>query len=411
MRLRRRVDVERGRAVGRPVEAVRDRDAREGRREAAVGLDAVERARARASRRRPSCRTRSGPADRSRRRSCGCPGSVDDLAQRRSPARARRAGRRRSRVATTRPPAARGRTIAATGPGMSIDRVVPRASDVASTRPASMSTQASSPRAREPARPLAVMRQGLGDLLGVHDSSLPAVDGERTVLLRSGEVKVRLRRSARARRVRLVLAAGGRPRARRAGARVARRDRRGARDSSRPWLERALARQRPGALGLARPGVAWHGGEPVALRVVDREADERRLERRRARAARARPPRPRPRRSSAGTASRRARRSPRRSSARPTGLGVAPHVARRARSAHALGLVLVARHALVLVAPAARAVAGCSTTSSATSSATCASRNHSQHVLVALREASPGGRLAPLAARARRRACDLPAGG
>jgi hypothetical protein len=52
------------------------------------------------------------------------------------------------------------------------------------------------------------MRQRLGDLLGVHDSSVPAVDGERTVLLRSGAVKVRLRRSARARRMRLVLLPG-----------------------------------------------------------------------------------------------------------------------------------------------------------------------------------------------------------
>ena len=47
--------------------------------------------------------------------------------------------------ATTRPPPARGRTIAATGPGTSITRVVPLASEVARMRPASMSTQATSP--------------------------------------------------------------------------------------------------------------------------------------------------------------------------------------------------------------------------------------------------------------------------
>jgi predicted metal-dependent hydrolase len=35
-----------------------------------------------------------------------------------------------------------------------------------------------------------------------------------------------------------------------------------------PWLERALARQQPPVLGLARPGVAWHGGEAIPLRVV-----------------------------------------------------------------------------------------------------------------------------------------------
>jgi len=36
-----------------------------------------------------------------------------------------------------------------------------------------------------------------------------------------------------------------------------------------PWLERALARQQPEALGLARPGFAWHGGEAIELRIVE----------------------------------------------------------------------------------------------------------------------------------------------
>jgi predicted metal-dependent hydrolase len=93
------------------------------------------------------------------------------------------------------------------------------------------------------------------------------VDGERTVLLRSGAVKVRLRRSARARRMRLVLVPG-------TGPELVVPERTSARaiddalENLSPWLERALARQRPGVLGLSRPGVAWHGGEPVALRVV-----------------------------------------------------------------------------------------------------------------------------------------------
>jgi predicted metal-dependent hydrolase len=93
------------------------------------------------------------------------------------------------------------------------------------------------------------------------------VEGERTVLLRSGAVKVRLRRSSRARRLRLVLVPGVGPELV-----VPARTRPGAIDSAlktlAPWLERALARQQPGALGLARPGVAWHGGEPVPVRVT-----------------------------------------------------------------------------------------------------------------------------------------------
>jgi predicted metal-dependent hydrolase len=94
------------------------------------------------------------------------------------------------------------------------------------------------------------------------------VEGERTVLLRSGAVKVRLRRSSRARRLRLVLIPGVGPELvvpARAGA----RDIDGALVTLTPWLERALARQQPGALGLAmRAGFAWHGGETVPLRRV-----------------------------------------------------------------------------------------------------------------------------------------------
>ena len=93
------------------------------------------------------------------------------------------------------------------------------------------------------------------------------MEGEHTVLLRSGEVNVRLRRSSRARRLRLVLVPGAGPelvvpvRTREAAIE-------GALATLAPWLERALARQQPSALCLARPGVAWHGGEAVPLRLV-----------------------------------------------------------------------------------------------------------------------------------------------
>jgi predicted metal-dependent hydrolase len=93
------------------------------------------------------------------------------------------------------------------------------------------------------------------------------VDGERSVLLRSGAVSVRVRRSRRARRIRIVLVPGTGPELvvpLRAGT----REIDGALATLAPWLERALARERPGALGLARPGVAWHGGEEIALRTV-----------------------------------------------------------------------------------------------------------------------------------------------
>ena len=87
------------------------------------------------------------------------------------------------------------------------------------------------------------------------------------MLLRSGAVKVRVRRSPRARRLRLVLVPGVGPElVVPVRARASAID--GALETLAPWLERALARQQPGALGLARPGVAWHGGEAIALRIV-----------------------------------------------------------------------------------------------------------------------------------------------
>jgi predicted metal-dependent hydrolase len=93
------------------------------------------------------------------------------------------------------------------------------------------------------------------------------VDAQRTVLLHSGEVEVRIRYSARARRVRLVLVPGTGPELV-----VPQRFRQGAIDEAlaklTPWLERALARQQPPALGLTRPGVAWHAGEAIPLRLV-----------------------------------------------------------------------------------------------------------------------------------------------
>jgi predicted metal-dependent hydrolase len=93
------------------------------------------------------------------------------------------------------------------------------------------------------------------------------VEGERTVLLRSGAVKVRLRRSSRARRLRLVLVPGVGPElVVPVRARADAID--GALATLAPWLERALGRQQPDALGLVRPGVAWHGGEEIALRFV-----------------------------------------------------------------------------------------------------------------------------------------------
>ena len=118
--------------------------------------------------------------------------------------------------------------------------------------------------------------------------SLPGVEGERTVLLRSGAVKVRLRRSSRARRLRLVLVPGVGPELV-VPARVRDGAIDGALETLTPWLERALARQQPEALGLARPGVVWHGGEEVRLRLVTAARASGELERRRAGAARSRP--------------------------------------------------------------------------------------------------------------------------
>jgi predicted metal-dependent hydrolase len=93
------------------------------------------------------------------------------------------------------------------------------------------------------------------------------VDDQRTVLLRSGQVEVRIRRSARARRARMVLHPGAGPELV-----VPQRFPPGALEAAleqlTPWLERTLARAQPAALGLARPGVAWHGGEAIPLRVV-----------------------------------------------------------------------------------------------------------------------------------------------
>ena len=88
------------------------------------------------------------------------------------------------------------------------------------------------------------------------------------MLLRSGAVKVRLRHSSRARRLRLVLLPGVGPELvvpPRTGAKAID----GALKTLAPWLERALARQQPDALGLARAGVAWHGGEAIPVRVVN----------------------------------------------------------------------------------------------------------------------------------------------
>jgi predicted metal-dependent hydrolase len=93
------------------------------------------------------------------------------------------------------------------------------------------------------------------------------VEGERTVLLRSGATTVRLRRSTRARRLRMVLVPGSGPElVVPAGTRAGAID--GALTTLTPWLERALARQQPASLGLARPGVAWHTGEELPLRIV-----------------------------------------------------------------------------------------------------------------------------------------------
>src|SRR6185295_5452665 len=168
-------------------------------------------------------------------------------------------------VATTRPPPARGRTIAATALGTPITRVSPVAGEVARTRPASMSTQASSLERSSQHGPSPCSASGSVICSTSTAHSLPDVEGERTVLLRSGAVKVRLRHSSRARRLRLVLVPGVGPELV-VPARTGTRAIDSALQTLSPWLEKALARQQPHTLGLARPGVAWHGGEPVPLR-------------------------------------------------------------------------------------------------------------------------------------------------
>ena len=177
-----------------------------------------------------------------------------------------------------------------------------------------------------------------------------------------------------------------------------------------PWLERALARQQPAALGLAQPGVAWHGGEAVPLRIVDCQ---------RARAPAGAPvrsscARPTPRaprwRSSAGTAARRALRSTPRSSARRRRSASSRRPSRCATSARAGAPARSAARSRSRGACCSRRP-GCWTTSSATSSATCASPITRQAFWRLFATHRPAARLASVAARARRRACRLPAGG
>src|SRR4029079_10571299 len=83
---------------------------------------------------------------------------------------------------------------------------------------------------------------------------------------------------------------------------------------------------------------------------------------------------------------------------------------RGARPAHALGLLLGARDALVLVAPAARTVLGARGRGMARALPP-ARGEPLAGVLATLRRAPAGSRLAPMAARARRRACRLSPGG
>jgi predicted metal-dependent hydrolase len=93
------------------------------------------------------------------------------------------------------------------------------------------------------------------------------VDDERTVPLRSGDVRVRIRYSQRARRLRLVLPVGAGPElVVPVGTRTRAIDH--ALAQLTPWLQKKLAQPKPPALGLIRQGVAWHGGEAIPLRVV-----------------------------------------------------------------------------------------------------------------------------------------------
>ena len=233
------------------------------------------------------------------------------------------------------------------------------------------------------------------------------MEGERTVLLRNGAVNVRLRRSARARRLRLVIVPGAGPELvvpTRAGAAAID----AALATLTPWLERTLARQQPLALGLARPGVAWHGGEAIALRVVP--------------AARASAG------WSAGALELRA----------PDGTGAAQALERwyRASAREALSASIERQAPALCVEPSALAVrdqrtrwGSCSSRGTLSFSwrlllapawvlddvvchELCHLRvaNHSQAFWGLFAQHRPARRLAPVAARARRRACGLPAG-
>ena len=73
---------------------------------------------------------------------------------------------------------------------------------------------------------------------------------------------MRVRHSPRARRLRLVLVPGAGPELV-VPVRTGTRAIDSASQTLAPWLEHALARQQPYTLGLARPGVAWHGGGSV----------------------------------------------------------------------------------------------------------------------------------------------------
>jgi len=107
----------------------------------------------------------------------------------------------------------------------------------------------------------------------------------RRLTLPGGEVEVLVRRSSRARRLRLVVVPPGRVEVvvpPRVGAGAVERFV----DDQRDWLARALARlDRPARLGLDRPGVLWVGGEPVSARGLPDAGAVERWYRRRARDA------------------------------------------------------------------------------------------------------------------------------
>jgi predicted metal-dependent hydrolase len=103
--------------------------------------------------------------------------------------------------------------------------------------------------------------------------------------LAGGEVDVHLRRSSRARRLRLVVVPPGLVEVvvpPRVGAGAVERFL----DEQRDWLARAVARAgRPARLGLDRPGVLWIGGTPVPARGLRDTCAVERWYRRRARDA------------------------------------------------------------------------------------------------------------------------------